>query len=100
MTSTEIQTQSTRPSEELQEELDGIEEKETNFDENCTTAEPSGVTKMSSLTSSPAKGTLTPSSATLLGTVQRRLSFANTNIAEGKMYILYSFLMMIFIILH
>lgn len=36
-----------------------------------------------SSTSSPVRNVLTPT-ANLLGTVQRRLSFANTNIAEGR----------------
>ena len=30
------------------------------------------------------RNTLNPNTTTLLGTVQRRLSFANTNIAEGR----------------
>ena len=33
---------------------------------------------------SPMRNTLNPNTTTLLGTVQRRLSFANTNIAEGR----------------
>lgn len=38
-----------------------------------------------SSSSSPVRTTtLTPATSTLLGTVQRRLSFANTNITEGK----------------
>ena len=37
-----------------------------------------------SSTSSPVRNVLTPT-ANLLGTVQRRLSFANTNIAEGRL---------------
>ena len=36
-----------------------------------------------SITNSPVRNTLTPTN-TLLGTMQRRLSFANTNLSEGK----------------
>ena len=36
-----------------------------------------------SITNSPVRNTLTPTT-TLLGTMQRRLSFANTNLSEGK----------------
>ena len=45
-------------------------------------------TMSASAINSPVRNTLTPTT-TLLGTVQRRLSFANTNISEGKRTLIY-----------
>ena len=64
--------------------LQKVDEVETKFNGNSENRAASPEAPPASMANSPVKNSLTPTTSTLLGTVQRRLSFANTNLTEGR----------------